>query len=90
MRTKDKLTKALLDAGAPATMIQRAEGGYYDDYESPLATPLQALVLDATAAGLSDIAQRTMDGEFDGTMEEGEVWMKREGLKLLEDKDNGN
>ena len=91
MSTKNKLIEALKAVGAPGTMIQRAERGLYDDYESPLATPIRALVLDAQTAGLEDIAQRAMNGEFDSTQEEGEAWLKKEGYDLLlEDKDNGN
>lgn len=64
-------------------MIQRAREGYYDDYESPLATPMINLVNDLRAVGFGDLAERAIDGEFDGTKEEGEAWMKREGINLL-------
>ena len=47
--TKDRLADDLLAAGAPTDMVIRAQGGYYDDYESPLATPIVQLYKDALA-----------------------------------------
>ena len=83
MQTKEKLAQALDQAKAPAIMIQKARLGYYDDYESELATPIVQLVHDARSYGLSDIALRGMKGEFDGTKEEGDAWFQKEGRHLL-------
>ena len=77
--TKDKLAEALRKAGAPATMIEKAEAGYYDDFEGPLATPINQLVSDARILGLNEIAVAAIGGEFDGTPEEGEAWFQRAG-----------
>jgi hypothetical protein len=73
--TSDRLAAALASANAPVTMVARARAGYYDDYRSELAMPINQLGADARAAGLHDIASRAMHGEFDGTKEESEAWM---------------
>jgi len=83
MTTKEKLTKALTDAGAPQSMINKARAGYYDDFESTIATPIIALVKDCQSAGLNDLAQRAMSGDFDATKEESEAWFQREGKDIL-------
>lgn len=83
MSTKEKLISALTNAGAPQSMVNKARAGYYDDFESPIATPITSLVLDLRAAGLNDLAVRAMDGDFDATKEEAEAWYQREGKDLL-------
>lgn len=80
MSTKENLVKALQDASAPREMIDKAKAGYYDDFETSITTPIGQLVLDARAAGLQNIAERAMNGEFDATLEEGEAWIKRSGI----------
>ena len=72
--TSEKLARALREAGAPRQMVRRARRGEYDDYRSPHAMPIHMLVEDARAAGLTDIAERAIAGEFDGTREESEAW----------------
>jgi hypothetical protein len=81
--TTERLAKVLEAAQAPAEMIARARDGYYDDYKSELATPIPQLVNDCREAGLNDIAQRAIDGEFDATREEGDAWFRNEGAPLL-------
>ena len=83
MRTKEKLARALMEANAPAQMVERARAGFYDDYESESATPIRNLVSDLQANGLGDLARRAVCGEFDSTREEAEQWFKREGKDLL-------
>lgn len=70
-------------------MIRRARRGYYDDYESEIGLPLHALISDLHRVGFNDLAQRVMDGEFDGSKEEGEAWMEKEGWGLLLGKEGG-
>jgi hypothetical protein len=82
MKTREKLVQALQEARAPLGMILNAERGVYDDYESPIPNPLEALVQDANAAGLTGIVNRAMLGEFDGSDEEGWAWYEREGKYL--------
>lgn len=83
MSTKEKLVAALISANAPQDIINKAQVGYYDDFESTIATPIQSLVLDLRAAGLGEIAARAMDGDFDATPEEAEAWYQREGKDLF-------
>lgn len=83
MGTKEKLVTALTNAGAPDDMLNKARVGYYDDFESAIATPITALVADCRAAGLNDLAARAMRGDFDATPEESEAWYQREGKDLL-------
>ena len=66
LKPREKLAAALRAAHAPAEMIERAERGYYGDFTSPLTFPITQLVRDAQAAGLDDIANRAVRGEFDG------------------------
>ena len=83
MSTKEKLTAALTKVNAPQSMINKARAGYYDDFESTIATPIQSLVVDLRAAGLTDLAARAMDGDFDATQEEAEAWYQREGKDIF-------
>jgi hypothetical protein len=78
MKTKEKLSAVLRDAGLNE-MSARAAVGYYDDYESELATPCIQLVTDLRAAGREDLAKRAMNGEWDATREESQEWWEREG-----------
>ena len=80
MTTKDNLALALEEAGL-SWMARKAREGYYDDFESPLATPIIQLVLDLRARGkrYEALAERAMGGEFDGSLEESTVWFEREG-----------
>jgi hypothetical protein len=72
--TSEKLTEALQAANAPQYMIEQAQTGFYDDYQSPIAAPIMVLVRDAQRYGLTDIVQRAMAGEFDGQKWEAEDW----------------
>lgn len=85
MRTKERLAAVLGDAGL-GTMQQKAAAGYYDDFESPLATPIVQLVTDLRMEGRDDLAARAMNGEWDSTREEGEAWFKsHRGRKVVAD-----
>ena len=47
-------------------MRHRAQSGFYGDFTSPIATPITRLVRDATALGLTEVATKARDGEYDG------------------------
>jgi len=82
--TTIKLARALITAEAPDEMIGKAVTGYYDDFKSQRADNIVALVEDARRAGLSDIMERAIDGEFDSTREESEAWARSpEGQQIL-------
>lgn len=85
MRTADRLVKDLEQAKAPAKMIDWARNGFYDDYETVIAFPIQQLVADAKAAGLNDIAQKAMNGEYDATEQESLEWMRNQGYRYLKE-----
>lgn len=85
MSTKDRLADDLHAANAPADMVIRARSGHYDDYDSPLATPIVALVKDCRRHGLYRIARLAKEGHYDATKEESEAWYGREGKRLAED-----
>jgi hypothetical protein len=74
--TAEYLAAALRSAGAPDDMIDKARDGYYDDYRSPLATPITQLVGDAVSFGLAEIAERARRGDFDATREEADAWAR--------------
>jgi hypothetical protein len=78
MKTKERLAQALHAEGLFG-MEAKAREGYYDDYESPLATPIIQLVTDLREHSANGLAKRAMDGEFDGTKEESEAWFQKEG-----------
>lgn len=74
--TTVKLARALKEAGAQEKLIRQAIDGYYDDFKSPLAMPLMALVNECQGLGFLDVARRVMEGEFDSTREESDAWMR--------------
>ena len=84
--TSERLTEALEALNDPklADMIRKARLGYYDDYETWIATPQLVLIGDLYQAGHPDMIRRVMAGEFEATKEEGKAWFKREGRQLLE------
>lgn len=83
--TTEKLAQALELANAPTDMVARARAGYYDDFKSHHPTPIVLLVEDCQRLGLTDIAQRAMDEEFDATKEESEAWANSsEGQEILQ------
>lgn len=82
MRTKERLAQVLHAVGLFA-MEGKAREGYYDDVESPLATPIVQLVTDLRALGRDDLAGRAISGEWDATKEEGNDWFQREGKDLI-------
>jgi len=82
--TAQRLAKILYIRGL-REMSAKAKAGYYDDFRSPLATPIVQLVVDLTKMGHYDLAERARQGEFDATKEEASEWYEREGRKLLGD-----
>jgi hypothetical protein len=78
MGSTEKLVAALKEAGAPSGMIRDAENNQFHDFKSDSATPIADLIQLARAYSLNDIAQRTIDGEFDATPEEAEEWAASE------------
>ena len=82
--TKQKLANAIREFDPNLVdMISDAETGFYDDYESPLATPIHQLVEDLLAVGATQLVNRTKAGEFDATKEEADAWFEREGRHLM-------
>ena len=66
MKASERLTAALIAAKAPQPLIDKARGGYYGDFTSPLATPQTQLYIDAKAAGLTLIMEGVKRGDYDG------------------------
>ena len=83
MKTKDRLVRDLKLFNAPGKMVEYAQNGFYDDYESPIATPIIQLVADCLKEGINAVAERAKNGDYDGTLEEGNEWMEREGYDKL-------
>jgi hypothetical protein len=79
------LLKDLEAAKAPSFMIRKAKANEYNDYLSESAHPIIDLVRDATAYNLRDIITNAKSGKYDGTKEESDEWMKREGINILKD-----
>ena len=77
MKTKDRLAKDLSAAGAPLSMVRKAKAGYYDDYETTLAAPQNQLITDCLNVGLGDIAQKAIEGKYDGSADESSHWLKK-------------
>lgn len=83
--TSERLARALevFDDPKLAPMVERARAGYYDDFKSPLATPIVQLYMDLIEAGYPVMASRVRKGEFDSTFEEGLEWWEQEGKKTF-------
>lgn len=64
-------------------MVEWARNGFYDDYESVIATPIMRLVTDCQSMGLNNIAEKARNGEYDGTKEEADDWLGKEGMRKL-------
>jgi hypothetical protein len=79
----ERLLEDLEAARAPQCMLRKARDGQYNDSQSDSAHPLTCLVRDATAAHLGGIVEAAKAGKYDGTREEGDAWMQREGKHLL-------
>ena len=84
MPTKERLAQTLHAAGLLA-LEARARAGVYDDFESTVALPKVQLVADLRAAGMENLVERAIAGEWDSTKEEAEAWYGREGHRLLEE-----
>lgn len=83
MKTKDRLARDLKLFSAPEQMIEYARNGFYDDFESPTATPILRLIQDCLENGINEIAERAKNGEYDATKEESDRWFKKEGYRYL-------
>lgn len=81
--TTERLAKALEAANAPTEMVERARAGYYDDFKSELVLPCMQLVADLGEAGLQELQQRAINGEFDSTPDESKAWFEAEGKDHL-------
>jgi hypothetical protein len=83
--TARKLSAALEAAGAPRSIVRRAERGYYHDYLSPLAMPELSLITELRRAAKRDpdnavallrVAQAVAEGEHDASAAEGDAWAR--------------
>lgn len=86
--TKEKLAQALeaLNDGKLKRVIRLARRGYYDDFESPLATPELELFSEMHARGYTEFCKRIVAGEFDATKEESDRWANSiDGLETFDD-----
>ena len=72
-RDIEALAKAMQDPEL-MPMIRRAREGYYDDYETTIATPQMALANDFRSLGYEGMMHKAMDGRWDSTKEEGAAW----------------
>lgn len=77
----ERLAQALLEGVNPlvvdhdrAQLVRRVRAGYYHDFLSPLATPCIQLYRDLHRAGLTDLAERVKNGDFDATKAESDAW----------------
>ena len=81
--TRWKLACALV-AAELYDMADRAVTGLYDDYLSPLDTPIMTLAAELQEVGTPDamlVRTQVINGEFDATPEEAEAWVRREGRR---------
>lgn len=82
MSTKERLAQVLHARGF-FELERKAREGLFDDYESPSATPQMDLVAELRSLSAGDLVQRVINGEWDGTAEEGDAWFEREGRAAL-------
>lgn len=57
-------------------LADRAAAGEFTDYADTHACPMTELYRLCRQYGLNGIAERVKNGDFDGTMEESDEWMK--------------
>lgn len=62
---KATLIADLEEVNAPDAMIELAKLGFYDDFESPSATPIMDLVSAAARLGLYRIVDNAKKGKYD-------------------------
>ncbi len=74
--TREKLARAMAEAGCPGAGIRKARAGDYDDYLSDDPHAINTLVADLEKNGFHELAARARAGEFDGTREESEEWAR--------------
>jgi len=74
MNSTEKLVRALIEAGASRQLLARARLDEFNDYRSPHPFPQRELLKAARAENLDSIAEGVINGEFDGTQEESEMW----------------
>lgn len=82
MKAKDRLVEDLREANAPAWMVEKAFDGVYDDFGSPLATPITELIKDCDECGLNEMAVRARRGRYDSSPEEVWEWLELERRKF--------
>ena len=76
--TKERLARALEEAGVNPQVVQAARDGYFDALESALHAPIAALAKEMQQMGRLDLAARAQNGEFDPTPYEIEKWAQRD------------
>jgi hypothetical protein len=74
MNSTEKLVRALREAGASQRLLARARADEFNDYRSRHALPQHELLAAARAEGLEGICQSVINGEFDATVEESDMW----------------
>lgn len=73
MSPTERLIEALIESEAPPYMIERARSGRYDRLRTPIEQlPMKTLVDDAILEGLTPLALRAWDGEFDAVKGHGD------------------
>jgi hypothetical protein len=76
--TRERLARAMAEAGVPGVAIRDARLGYYDEYMGPLPFPISTLVADLEKNGFPELAARARAGEFNATKQESDAWAASE------------
>lgn len=74
--TWKKLVDALEEASAPQWIIKNAREFLYDDYKSSESNNISLLIDHLRRERLYDLAQRAINGEFDGQEWEAHEWAR--------------
>ena len=89
--TKKELVEDLTRKPPSATqvaLLKRAAAGHYHDFDTPLAAPKMQLVEDLRAAGFSDLADKTINGDYDDespTIEQAEELRREVGAGFYDE-----
>lgn len=86
MTSIEKLVRDLEKYKAPPQLVDKAKEGYYNDVKSPVAFPIVTLVRECRAAGLHQVADAAVKGEYDATTEEWDEYMKGSEFTQMIDK----
>ena len=71
--------------GSPSQteILAKAKKDYYHEFKGEPTFPISRLIADCRNCGLNSIADNAMNGKYDATASEGEMWMNQDDWEAL-------